>query len=242
MSRSSPAVPRCSSCDPSAPVEVLNDLNGDLVTLYRVVQNYLEEFVRQFKWALSSCQIFEWQKMTRPETLTDIQHAARFFYLQQDAFSGRSPVRRSVPPPLGRLSTCSASRRTCPLPGSVSPVPMLRIWSWLACAERYDRAHTFFYMDPPYWQTAGYGVDFLFEENERMADFMRRFRRKVMVSINDHPGHPARLRRFPLRVPGYPLPQHHPAAGQSGSNWRTHNPQLDSVSVGFADLDRRASC
>ena len=35
-------------------VEVLNDINGDLVTLYRVVQNYLEEFVRQFKWALSS--------------------------------------------------------------------------------------------------------------------------------------------------------------------------------------------
>lgn len=42
-----------------APVEVLNDLNGDLVTLYRVVQNHLEEFVRQFKWTLSSRQIFE---------------------------------------------------------------------------------------------------------------------------------------------------------------------------------------
>lgn len=72
-----------------APVEVLNDLNGDLVTLYRVVQNHLEEFVRQFKWALSSRQIFEWQKMTRPETLTDIQRAARFFYLQQHAFGGK---------------------------------------------------------------------------------------------------------------------------------------------------------
>ena len=51
-----------------AKVEVLNDINGDLVCLYRVVQNHLEEFVRQFKWALSSRQIFEWQKMTRPET------------------------------------------------------------------------------------------------------------------------------------------------------------------------------
>ena len=27
-----------------APVEVLNDINGDLVTLYRVVQNHLEDF------------------------------------------------------------------------------------------------------------------------------------------------------------------------------------------------------
>jgi len=72
-----------------APVEVLNDLNGDLATLYRVVQNHLEEFVRQFKWAFSSRQIFEWQKMTRPEILTDIQRAARFFYLQQHAFGGK---------------------------------------------------------------------------------------------------------------------------------------------------------
>ncbi len=73
----------------AAPVEVLNDINSDLVTLYRVVQNHLEEFVRQFKWALSSRQVFEWQKMTRPETLTDIQRAARFFYLQHHAFAGK---------------------------------------------------------------------------------------------------------------------------------------------------------
>ena len=70
-------------------VEVLNDINGDLVCLYRVVQHHLEEFVRQFKWALSSRKIFEWQQITRPETLTDIQRAARFFYLQQLAFGGK---------------------------------------------------------------------------------------------------------------------------------------------------------
>lgn len=42
-------------------------------------------------------------------------------------------------------------------------------------------------MDPPYWQTASYGVDFPFENYERMVDFMRRCKGKVMVSINDHP-------------------------------------------------------
>lgn len=73
----------------AAPVEILNDINGDLVTLYRVVQNHLEEFVRQFKWALSCRQVFEWQKMTRLETLTDIQRVARFFYLQHHAFAGK---------------------------------------------------------------------------------------------------------------------------------------------------------
>lgn len=170
-----------------APVEVLNDINGDLVTLYRVVQNHLEEFVRQFKWALSSRQIFEWQKMTRPETLTDIQRAARFFYLQHHAFAGKvtgqSFGTATTAPAINLLrieeNLSAAWQRLC---GTyVENLP------WLECAERYDRVHTFHYMDPPYWQTAGYGVDFGFENYERMADFMRRCKGKVMVSINDHP-------------------------------------------------------
>lgn len=64
--------------DDPAKTEVINDLNGELVNLYRVVQNHLEEFVRQFKWCISSRQVFEWEKLKVPDTLTDIQRAARF--------------------------------------------------------------------------------------------------------------------------------------------------------------------
>jgi len=71
-----------------AKVEVLNDINGDIVNLYRVVQHHLEEFVRQFKWALTSRKLFEWTKSVPPETLTDIQRAARFYYLQKTSFGG----------------------------------------------------------------------------------------------------------------------------------------------------------
>lgn len=60
---------------------MLNDINLDLVTLYRVVQHHLEEFLKQFKWALVSRKIYEWLQDTPPETLTDIQRAVRFYYL-----------------------------------------------------------------------------------------------------------------------------------------------------------------
>ena len=70
-------------------VEVLNDCNGDLVVLYRVLQHHLEEFVRHFKWSLVSRRMFEWLKMMPPETLTDIQRAARFYYLQKMSFGGK---------------------------------------------------------------------------------------------------------------------------------------------------------
>lgn len=61
-----------------APVEVLNDINGELVNLYRVVQHHLEEFVRQFKYAISSRQVFKWHQLAVPETLTDIQRDGAF--------------------------------------------------------------------------------------------------------------------------------------------------------------------
>jgi site-specific DNA-adenine methylase len=59
--------------------------------------------------------------------------------------------------------------------------------SWQECVKRYDRAHTFFYLAPPYWQAERYGVPFGFEQYQEMAEVMRSCKGKVMVSINDHP-------------------------------------------------------
>ena len=47
---------------------MLNDVNSDLVNLYRVVQHHLDEFVRQFRRALSSRELFGWLKATAPAT------------------------------------------------------------------------------------------------------------------------------------------------------------------------------
>ena len=55
-----------------AHTEVINDINGELINLYRVVQHHMEEFARQFKWAITSRQIFKWHQAVVPETLTDI--------------------------------------------------------------------------------------------------------------------------------------------------------------------------
>lgn len=58
---------------------------------------------------------------------------------------------------------------------------------WGKCFKRYDREHTFFYADPPYWQLAGYDRAFDWPQYERLADAMANSRGKVMLSINDHP-------------------------------------------------------
>lgn len=170
-----------------AATEVINDINGELVNLYRVVQYHSDEFVKQFDWVLSSRQVFKQQKETKPETLTDIQRAARFYFLQQHAFGGKVSGQNFGTATTGSpidLSRIKDSLNAAHLRLSGTYVENL---TWQDCMKRYDRPHTFFYCDPPYWQTEGYGVDFGFEQYEQMADFMRTCKGKVMVSINDHP-------------------------------------------------------
>jgi DNA adenine methylase len=172
---------------PPAKVEVINDINGELVNLYRVVKNHLEEFVRQFKWALSSRDVFKWLQDTPPETLTDIQRAARFFYLQQQAFGGKVDGQTygtaTTAPPINLLRI-EENLSAAHLRLSQAFIENL---DWAKCIERYDRPHTFFYLDPPYWQTAGYGVDFGLDQYERMAGILRNLKGKAIVSLNDHP-------------------------------------------------------
>jgi len=173
---------------PPADVEVLNDVNGELVNLYRVVQNHLEEFVRQFKWALTSREVFKWLKDTPPETLTDIQRAARFFYLQQNSFGGKV-----VGQSFGTATTAPPGLNLLRLEENLSAAHLrlsgafIERLDWKTCIERYDRAHTLLYLDPPYWETEGYGVPFEFSEYEAMARLLGSLKGRAIVSINDHP-------------------------------------------------------
>lgn len=115
--------------------------------------------------------VFKWLNDIPPETLTDILHAARFCYLQQNCFGGHvegrtfgSRTRSASESSVWRLKEIrsTACRRL-----SRAYIEKL---DWPVCISRYDQPYTFFYFDPAYWQSPGYGVPFGFEQYERMAD------------------------------------------------------------------------
>lgn len=166
--------------------EVINDVNGELVNLYRVVKNHLEEFIRQFKWALTSRKIFEWLKMTPEETLTDIQRAARFYYLQKLAFGGK--VNNQT---FGTATTSPPRLNLLRLEEDLSQAHLrltrtyIEHMDWAECIRKYDRPHTLFFCDPPYFGTEGYGVDFGLEQYARMAELARTIQGKMIVTVND---------------------------------------------------------
>src|SRR5258708_4595829 len=69
-------------------VEVLNDLNYDIVNFFRVCQWHYEELIRYLRFCLVSRKLHELHVKTDPSSLTDIQRAGRFFYLQKNSFVG----------------------------------------------------------------------------------------------------------------------------------------------------------
>jgi len=169
--------------------EVINDINGDLINLYRVVQNHKDEFFKQFEYLPASRQLFEQWQAQNPNHLTDIQRAARFYYLQNLAFGGNVCKTR-------HFAACTTGYQGFRpwllkenLPAAHQRLSRVTIehLPWQECIERYDRPYSFFYLDPPYWKVQGYGVSFKWPEYEALADRMRHMKGKALLSINDHP-------------------------------------------------------
>lgn len=171
-----------------ARAEVLNDINRDLVTLYRVLAHHLDEFVRQFRWALTSREMFRWAQLQDVDTLTDVQRAARFYYLQRLSFGGKVSSRH-----FGTSTTTPARVNFLRIEEDLSAAHMrlagvtIECMPWRACMERYDRPHTLFFADPPYYETEGYGVPFELAEYEALAATMAAAAGRVVLTVNDHP-------------------------------------------------------
>jgi len=185
--------------EPSA-VEVLNDLNGDVVNFFRVCQLHHEELLRYLKFVLVSRRWFALFEGENPETLTDIQRAARFFYLQKNAFGGLVQRRRYrclvVQPPgfnLERLPELLENVHRRLERVQIECLPYSEI------LKHFDRPKTLFYLDPPYWGLKLYKFNFTDDDFVKFAERLRHLRGKFVLSLNDTPRIRELFRDFRLR-------------------------------------------
>ncbi len=127
--------------------EVINDVSRDVVTFFRILQRHYPQFMETLKFQIASRAEFERLAACNPDTLTDLERAARFLYLQRLAFggkvSGRSfgvdssgPSRFDVTK-LGPVLDAIHDR----LAGVV-----IECLSWRDFVDRYDSPSTLFYL------------------------------------------------------------------------------------------------
>lgn len=180
--------------------EVINDLDHELVNFWRVIQNHLQPFLDYFKYAVISRKLFELENRKDPETLTDIQRAVRYYYLQRLGFGGKT---------IGRTFGTVATR---PMNLNLSTIEETLLdvhWRLervtiehldaCRCIEKYDRPATFFYIDPPYYHVAqDYAHEFHDRDYERLANTLRSIQGKFLLSLNDLPAIRSLFKGFTL--------------------------------------------
>lgn len=135
-----------------ARAEVINDRSRDVATLFRVLQRHYTPFLDMLRWQLTSRAEFERLQATEPDTLTDLERAARFLYLQRTTFGGKVVSRSfgvSVTAP-GRFDVTKLASILEEVHERLAGV-MIECLPWQELLRRYDRPETLFYLDPPYW-------------------------------------------------------------------------------------------
>jgi len=173
---------------PPSNVEVMNDLDYDVVNFFRVCQWHFEELIRYLRFSMISRKLHELHLKTDPATLTDIQRAGRFFYLQKNSFGGlilRQKFHYGVTQPsnynLERIPQIieAAHRRLQRV--QIESLPYQEV------LKRYDRPTTCFYLDPPYWGPKLYKFNFGEDDFRQMAEYLQRLKGKFILSLNDRP-------------------------------------------------------
>jgi len=167
-------------------VEVLNDLDGELVNFWRVIQNHPQEFFSWCERMVPSRELFEWERRRDTAGLTDIQRAARYYYLQRLAFGGQmrhlNLGTSSIRPPGFHLSELKKS-----LPEVEKRLQRVLIENLDAveCIRRYDRATTFFYVDPPCWGERKYTLSLDSTDYDRLARELKEIKGRFLMTLND---------------------------------------------------------
>ncbi len=146
---------------PPSQVEILNDLDEELISFFRVVKDdtLCEQLVRSFEWDLVSRSEFKRLAELDPQTLSPLERAHRFYYLIMAGWGGELAYPRfqtSITDGgygnrlVGAIKTPAALRaRLEPVRDRLRTV-LIENLTWEACFARYDRPSVVMYIDPPY--------------------------------------------------------------------------------------------
>jgi DNA adenine methylase len=180
-------------------VEVLNDLDEEVFNFLRICQLHHSELVRYLQFCTASRKWFELFQKQDPKALSDIQRAARFFYLQKNCYGGL--IRRQN----FAVSVQDGSNynpHRIPMVLHLAHERLLNVQ--LECLpyqevlRKYDRPYTFFYLDPPYFGLPYYRFNFAEKDYNELARLLARLKGRFLLSLNDRPEVRQIFRRFKI--------------------------------------------
>lgn len=163
--------------------EIYNDINGELVNLFRMVKYHPDALEAELTFMLNSREEFFRQKMMPPERLTELQRAARMYYLIRASYGSKVNTFGC------RFRDVSVIKNLHEVHKRLAGV-LIENKSFEEIIRQHDGVSTFFYLDPPYHGTEklydiedGFGED----KHKELAAILRSAKAKWILSYNDDP-------------------------------------------------------
>ena len=180
--------------------EILNDLNGDIANLFRILQRHYVPLMDMLRWQVTSREQFERLRRAEHSSLTDLERAVRFLYLQRTAFGGNPKWTA-----FGVTTSTSARFDVAKLGPILEDVHarlsrvVIECLPWQDIIKRYDKPGALFYLDPPYWgNETDYKAPFSRDQFEQMADVLSAIQGRFILSLNDRPEVRETFKRFQI--------------------------------------------
>ncbi|MBT9252169.1 MAG: DNA adenine methylase [Brockia lithotrophica] len=181
---------------PRSPVEVYNDIDGDLVNFYRVLQDEqkAEKFRRIIEFTPYSKQVFEEarQAIRTSEFLDEIDRAVKFFVVAAMSFSGEHRGGWSWSVRDSQAGISASVRRFLTSVERLEAVHNRLRGVQIECADfreifkRYDHEDALFYADPPYVpetrKEGTYRYEMTRKDHEELVDILLRLRGMAILS------------------------------------------------------------
>lgn len=171
-----------------APLEVFNDIDGHLINLYRCIQHHCTELQRELRLGNdhlipNSRELFlDYLTQLSERGLTDIQRAARYYYVIRTSYGADR-----------RTFGCSKK----PLDSTIERLPeiqkrlkdvVIERRNYDALIKTYGKEGTLFYLDPPYYNAESvYDSSFGEQDHQKLRDLLGHIKSKFILSYNDTP-------------------------------------------------------
>lgn len=168
--------------DPSK-IEIVNDINGDLINLHRIIKTRPQSLALELNSILKSRELFYLIKQGRLKPRNDIQRAAMYYYLIVMSFGSKkqhfamSKTRAAKDIYKGFNAYSKRLKHA-----------IIENMSFDKLISSYDNKDVLFYLDPPYVGTESYYTmpkGFNINEHEKLCEILKNIKSKFILSYND---------------------------------------------------------
>ena len=169
------------SSDRHAKMEIYNDVNSDLVNLFRCAKYHPDALQKELEFILMSREeFFSAKEQIKYKGLTDIQRAAKFYIVIKESFGSDLHSFGLRPKNMENAVEyiLKVSKRL--------KMVVIENRDFECILKTYDKKDALFYLDPPYYETEKYYTEkFMPEDHIRLKSALKKIKGRFLLSYND---------------------------------------------------------